>query len=258
MLARWSTRNILAAALAALSTQAHATDLIGPEPALAPDPTFNWTGFHAGINGGYGYNDDNPSYAYTDVPSFVVPLLPNSIDLSGDGGIVGGTFGFDRQMSRLVFGVEGDVSRTNFDGNAKFLNPGEPSFGFPEIEFATSYDMDWFSTIRGRAGLAFDRLFVYGTGGLAIADISFRSSATVRPPGSGFLVGSDSGTMAGWTAGGGGEFALAQHVTLKAEALYYDLGQASLTAREAGNPSSQQVELDIAGAIVRGGIDYKF
>ncbi len=31
--------------------------------------------------------------------------------------------------------------------------------------------MDWFGTVRGRAGFAFDRALIYGTGGFAYGDV---------------------------------------------------------------------------------------
>jgi outer membrane immunogenic protein len=253
-------RFIVAATLAVLSTTAFAADLLnyGAEPVMAPVPAFDWTGFHVGISGGYGFNADDPSYSYTDVPSFIVPLLPTSIDLSGDGGLIGGSVGFDKQINWVVLGVEGDFSGTDFGGNATFLNPPSPAIGFPPLKFSTSYNVDWFSTIRGRAGAAFGRFLVYGTGGLAFADVSLHESVAVGAPGSGALVGSDEGTKTGWTAGGGAALALTDHITVKAEALYYDLGHVSLSATQPDNPSSQQVEQDVAGVIVQGGINYKF
>jgi outer membrane immunogenic protein len=253
-------RFVVAATFAMLSTTTFAADLLNYklEPVMAPAPIFDWTGLHAGIGGGYGFNADDPSYSYRNVPSFVVPLLPTSIDLSGDGALIGGNVGFDRQMDWLVLGVEGDFSWTDFGGNSSFLLTKIAAIGGPLEKFSTSYNVDWFSTIRGRAGVAFDRFLVYGTGGLALADVSLHSSVTLEPPFTGFFVGSEDGTKVGWTAGGGAALALTDHITMKAETLYYDLGQASLSARAPNNPSSQRVEQDVAGVIVQGGINYKF
>ncbi len=47
--------------------------------------------------------------------------------------------------------------------------------------------------------------------------------------------GSNSETSVGWTGGGGFEFAVSNHVTLKGEYLYVDLGSTTVTAR--GNAS---------------------
>ena len=63
-------RILLAAIVGMLSTTAFAADLLNykPEPVMAAVPTFDWTGFHAGISGGYGFNADDPSYSFTNVP----------------------------------------------------------------------------------------------------------------------------------------------------------------------------------------------
>jgi len=66
-------------------------------------------------------------------------------------------------------------------------------------------------------GYAADRFLPYVTGGAAFGDIK------ASGPG---LTGTDT-TNAGWTVGGGIEFAIAGHWTAKGEYLYVDLGNAS-------------------------------
>jgi opacity protein-like surface antigen len=94
--------------------------------------------------------------------------------------------------------------------------------------------MEWLSTIRGR----------------------MRTSAIIQSEGS--LVGSTDDTKVGWTAGGGAELAVADQLTLKAEALYFDLGDLSLNATNPQTTISAGVEKKITGVIARGGIGYKF
>jgi hypothetical protein len=57
--------------------------------------------------------------------------------------------------------------------------------------------MDWLSTVRGRAGVAFDRWLLYGTAGLAFAKVSLDSSVTVGNPPMGALTGSEDRTKMG-------------------------------------------------------------
>jgi outer membrane immunogenic protein len=59
---------------------------------------------------------------------------------------------------------------------------------------------DAVGTARLRGGFAFDRFLVYGTGGVALQDFS----------------------DAGWVAGGGGEYALTDNVSVGVEYLHYD------------------------------------
>jgi len=255
-------RFLVGVTLALLSTTAFAADLVnyGPPPAPPISTALDWTGFHVGVSGGFGFNNGDPAYSYVNVPSQIVPLLPKSANLDADGGIVGGTVGFDKQFGQFVLGVEGDMSWTDFGGDATHIRPSIPSIGLPSLKFQTDYQMDWLSTVRGRAGITFDQWMLYGTGGLAIGNVSMKSSVTVAAPANGELVGSDDKTKTGWTAGGGAAFALTDHVTLKAEGLYYDLGHISTHSTDPKDPQNSALvtDQDINGAIVRGGLDYKF
>ena len=119
--------------------------------------------------------------------------------------------------------------------------------------------MDWFSTVRGRIGLPLDNLLIYGTGGLAFADVSMSQTVTVGDPPFGQLVGSTDKTKVGWTLGGGAEYALCTNITVKAEAMWFDLGSISLNAAApAFTDSSVDVDQKIEGVIARAGIGYKF
>ena len=66
-------------------------------------------------------------------------------------------------------------------------------------------------------------------------------------------------TKVGWTLGGGAEYAITDCVTIKAEALYFDLGSIALNA---SNPQFTEVTMDVnqqvAGTIARAGISYRF
>ena len=84
--------------------------------------------------------------------------------------------------------------------------------------------------MRGRIGLPFDGLLIYGTGGLAFANVSMNTTVTVGEPPLGALGGASEETKVGWTLGGGSEYAVTDHVTIKAEALYFDLGSVALNA----------------------------
>jgi outer membrane immunogenic protein len=57
-----------------------------------------------------------------------------------------------------VVGLEGDFSWTGLKGS-----------GTDSIGDTIAAKTDWTSTVTGRVGAAFDRLLVYGKGGLAIA-----------------------------------------------------------------------------------------
>jgi len=80
------------------------------------------------------------------------------------------------------------------------------------------------ATVRGRVGVAFEQVLLYGTGGFALADAKLSASA--------FGVGvSDSKTLTGWTAGAGAEWMFLPHWSLKAEYLYRSLSGATFFAQ---------------------------
>jgi outer membrane immunogenic protein len=214
------------AGVAALTGSAAAADLAQPAPApyykapvYAP-PVYNWSGFYIGINGGGAWGNSN----WTTAGGF-----------NTSGGLVGGTVGYNYQMNQMVLGVEGDIDWADISGST--------SGGIVCALGCTTKD-NWLSTVRGRIGYAADRFMPYVTGGLALGDIS----ATL--PG---LAGTDT-TNAGWTVGGGIEFAIAGHWTAKAEYLYVDLGNVGCGI--ACGAATQNVSF--TANLFRGGINYRF
>ena len=250
-----------AAALVLISNHAFAADLADYANPYVPPPlreAFSWTGFYIGVSGGFAFNQDDPSYSYRNVPSDVLSRLPTSAKLDADGGLIGGTVGYNKQFGEVVLGIEGDFSGTDFGETAVHNVPGDASIDFPPLKFRTEYQMDWLSTVRGRAGVTFDRWLLYGTAGLAFAKVSLDSSVTVGNPPMGALTGSEDTTKSGWTAGGGGAVAITPHISLKAEALYYDLGNITVRSTHPQQDVVLSTDQAVNGVIARGGIDYRF
>ena len=83
-----------AAALTIIPILAQAADLPrGPAARspgfLSPEPVANWSGFYVGVSAGYGWGDSRATVTTTGASS-------GGFDV--DGGIVGGTFGYNRQI----------------------------------------------------------------------------------------------------------------------------------------------------------------
>ena len=95
--------------------------------------------------------------------------------------------------------------------------------------------MDWFGTLRGRAGyVVHEDWLLYATGGLAYGQVDHKfSDNCVLCGNSPFNLGpfaqSNKDTKAGWTVGGGTEYVHDSHWRLRAEALYVDLGSETHT-----------------------------
>ena len=76
-------------------------------------------------------------------------------------------------------------------------------------------------------------------------------SVTVGAPAMGQRIGSEEKTNAGWTLGGGAEYALCENITVKAEAPWFDLGSISLNASNPRIVQSLDVEQKVEGVIAR-------
>jgi outer membrane immunogenic protein len=208
----------------AAAGSARAADLsvapIYKAPPVVAAPAYNWSGFYAGLNGGGEWGTSN---------------WDNGGSLSLSGGVAGGTAGLNWQMGHAVIGLEGDVDWSNLKGNSN-------SAACPAGCTTTT---DWLATVRGRAGYAFDRVMPYVTGGLAAGDIKASTP--------GFAGASQ--TNAGWTAGGGVEFALTNNWTAKAEYLHVDLGNLNC-GFNCGIAANNNVSLK--SDLVRGGVNFRF
>jgi len=216
-------------------------------PVPAPTPSYTWTGGYVGAHIGLGWGRANTTF--TPLPSAVQFVDMTSTTLRPDpsgfnGGVQGG---YNWQTGHFVIGAEADISWSRMSGTATvtpiIMNIGTP---FPGAGFlVTRQDTKWFGTLRSRAGIAFDRVFLYGTGGLAYGHVDYSANSDFRPgvPTSILFFqypASLSKTKTGWTAGGGVEVGINKHWSWKAECLYYDLGNQSLTANPApANPPFQ-------------------
>ena len=243
-------------------SKALAADL-GTEPAGPPSYVvlplaYDWSGLHIGITGGGAFNGHDPSFSFENVDAASVAVLPHGADLTSKGGLVGGEIGYDLQGNGFVYGLEGDISWTNFGDSTTRIVPENTSLGMPPITFNTNYNMNWISTVRGRIGIPLDHFLIYATGGLAFAEVSMNTTVTVGDPPMGQLIGSTEKTKAGWTLGGGAEYALCNNITLKAEALWFDLGTISLNASTPNFNLSLDVRQQVEGVIARAGVGYKF
>jgi len=190
-------------------------------PPVPVTPAYNWTGFYLGLNGGGSWG-----HSYWDT---------SAVPISTSGALAGGTAGYNWQFGNAVLGLEGDIDWTNIKGtNSSTLCPAGCTTG-----------ETWLSTVRGRAGYAFGGVLPYVTGGLAVGDIK------ASTPG---FAGAST-TNAGWTVGGGIEFALPGNWTAKAEYLHVDLGRFNCGANCDGLPTDNVSAHD---NIVRAGVNYRF
>jgi len=116
-------------------------------------------------------------------------------------------------------GIEGSFVGTSLTNTAvdNFL----VAFRGSTLTAQTSADVQ--GSIRGKIGVAWDRLLIYGTGGVAFGGFStsFQLVATNVPI---FASANASTTRTGWTAGGGIEYAVANNRWVFAEYRFTDFG----------------------------------
>jgi opacity protein-like surface antigen len=178
-----------------------------------PAPTvYDWTGFYIGAYLGAAWGSSN--FTFLDDGATTNPRFA--------GFLGGGEIGYNHQVGKWVFGVEGDLAWTNAHG----ARPCPMGF-FANCEI----NMNWLSTATGRIGYAYwDRLLIYVKGGAAIAQVRAEAACTAADwqsmilPAVGCPSTSDSKTKVGWTAGLGSEFGLTRNVSVKSEIMYFDLG----------------------------------
>jgi len=212
---------------------------------------YSWAGFYVGVNGGYadptaklgvsapsssGWNGDND---WGPIPGpGVAALGTHNIGLHGF--IGGAQAGYNYQINNFVFGVEADADFMNLKGS--YSTPSYDGFSPGSSYWANgSASVDSLFTLRLRAGLAFDRLLVFVTGGLAVTNEKFSQSIGYNNPteiidlpitgrGNGYNRGSASTTAVTGAFGGGVEYAFDNHWSLKGEYLYVPLKSLDFTS----------------------------
>ena len=198
-----------------------------------PVASYDWSGLYAGGHVGYGRGygrdtlfDPNPTAA-----------------ASSFGSLWGGLqFGYNHLLpSRLLVGIEGDISFPNYLDDGIVAARSTPSSAVTE-------KLDFVSTLRGRAGYAFERWLFYATGGLAWSQARFLEDPNMAGNEDKVLR-----TRTGWAVGAGAELAIAPGWAARLEYLYDRLGKASGTFPSGTGTESTTVALNS----VRLGLDRK-
>jgi outer membrane immunogenic protein len=208
---------------------ASAADLAARSYTKAPAPAavgYNWSGFYAGVMGGYGWSDR------VRLDGFAVST--NEIN----GGFGGGTIGYNWQTpgSMWLWGLEVDAA-----GSAiKYREALLPNLIFEDKVRA-------FGSVTGRVGVTAGAALFYAKGGYAWANnqvsLTVPNVATV----------SESKTHSGWTVGAGVEYMFASNWSLKGEYMYADYGNARY-----GDATTGFTNLGLTTHTVKGGINYHF
>jgi outer membrane immunogenic protein len=250
-------KNLGIATLALLTLGFGTGALAADMPVKAPPPPIpvvNWTGCYLGLSIGDSWGrSQHTAVAGTTAIRGGVPValaagtsIADRFNLSGFlGGAQGGC---NYQVGGWVFGVEGDWSVTNKEGQA-FENRNFPLW-------IASTKERWLGTARLRLGYAVtDKWLWYVTGGGAWAKID-TSSMLIPNPVAAFT---QTDWRGGWTVGAGTEYALGYGWSIKSEFLYVDFG--TYTTFTSGlipvNVFAPR-EVKLNDYIFRFGMNYKF
>jgi outer membrane immunogenic protein len=219
----------IAIGLLTVSRVAWAADL-SPSPVIAPPPApaaYNWNGLYLGLNAGSAFGNE----------AVTAPGVGASASQNLPGFIGGAQIGVNYQIGAIVWGGEAD-----FDASTQSGSLSSPVLSGDD-------QMPWFATLRGRLGVAFDRLLVYGTAGGAAGEL--RSNFAL-PAGT----TSTTVTYGTWTAGAGFEYGFTDNLSVRAEYLYLDTG--NVGTGTVGGPPTTTITSQLKNSLVRAGLNYRF
>ena len=220
----------LAVLMAGAATGALAADLPTRKAPMAPvysqPPAFTWGGLYVGVNGGFGFAS-----------------LGNTNFSNPNGGIVGGTIGYNWQMGQIVFGGEADFDYGFMKSSNTFNIGGGPG--------VATYRTNWMTTERLRLGYAVDRALFYVTGGYAGVSTHADIAAPAFP--AGVYTNSRNDWRSGGVIGGGIEYAFTNNISAKAEYLWAPLQNKTYWA---ATPYAETNHMSMS--LARVGLNYKF
>ena len=151
--------------------------------------------------------------------------------------------GYNWQFQRLVVGIEGDVNLASANATTAHVASFDP--------MVQTASLTGLATLRGRAGFALDNALIYVTAGVATGRVHDRVTDALAPN----IIFDTSGWRTGWTAGGGVEYAVTKNWTIKAEALYVDLGN---TDAPMSVDNTYRFRFKDTATVARGGFNFKF
>lgn len=197
-------------------------------PKKISDAGFDWSGFYAGLSGGYAEGMmravGETSIIITDTPL--------------NGYVLGAVLGANWQLGQFVLGTEGELAWSGVSGSA--ICAGAPASN-------CTADVSWMGTLKARAGVAFDRTLIFATGGVSLTE----ARAYVSPALSG-TSGFHEDVFGGVAVGGGAEVAASEAMSVKVEYNLHDYGGriaglGSLSGTEATSlrPITQTLKLGV-------------
>lgn len=251
--------------------------LTDPAPMAAPVPPMAvpagepvWTGAYGGLLLGAAFSDGRAER--TNAAGAVIELdvsnglFPAEID-DTDRGLLGGvTLGYNLQRNGFVAGLEFDLSASGLETEPEFSRV-DPGPLFPGVITDTTYrtEISNLATLRLRGGFASGRTLFYGTAGVAAGQVENEFTLSLPnfpglPDGYNSPDWRENETRYGFVVGAGIEQRLTDRISLKGEAIYYDLNDVEVEGRDPANFPGQEIDytFDNDGYALRIGINVAF
>lgn len=235
------------------SVAASAADTKGPVyEAPAAMSEFDWSGFYAGMNGGYGWGRN----AITDLVANNAPsnlpwspgISPNSDSLSPKGAVFGGHLGYNFEVGGdLIVGVEAGLDWTD-------LGETKPSIFRPTRD-TWSTKITSLLTVDARIGYAVGAWLPYIKIGYAGGHYEDEFVSNLNPVTDTI---SRTGWLNGWNIGAGFDYAVAAHWVAGIEYNYIDLGTSEWSGVTVGNSFTSSFRDDLRISTVTARFSYKF
>ena len=200
---------------------------------------YKWTGAYVGGFAGTTWGDEH----------WFTSVINTRDDPGFRGYLLGGQAGYNVQVGRFVYGIEGDYGWSNAKGGKACTGGATPFF------FTCEAEVNSLASLTGRVGHTWGRALFYAKGGLAAGEATAQTSQNqnLPVPPSNTPVNGESKWLLGWTVGAGMEFALTDRWSAKAEYMYYDLGQDNFRI-----DGPLVADADVKGNTVRIGVNYHF
>ncbi len=192
-------------------------------------------GFYVGANAGgaFGRFDVDTSPIFSPTGYFAATSTPaitaaSAQKIKPNGFTAGGQAGYNWQWGDVVFGLETDFGKMNLSGSTTATQT-YPCCAPTAFTVTQTAETSWVFTARPRVGVVFGHALVYGTAGGAVTNVKYTALFTDT-----FATAHESASLddkrAGWVAGGGTEFSLTHHLSIKGEYLYSGFGTSTVTS----------------------------
>lgn len=238
---------LAALALSCVASLAHAADVSRPRSLVYAPTEFNWTGWSIGIQGGastFGHVQDESHTDFGGGFSFDSDM---STHLSG--GVLGMRADYDHQWGHFVLGGFADINKSWLSGTYDLC---QGCVGISDIQTSK---IDWYGSVGLTAGIAFDRLMIYGLAGGAYGVLNVTENLDV-PGLFSYTTTTKTGAI-GPTFGAGVKYAITRNLIAGVEYRMIDLKAVGTNSYDNTGFTATR-DLKAHADIVQARLSYKF